>query len=208
MHFIICWYYFPDSAAVAQLAVNQLVVGSNPTPGAKHKKREKLFFILAFNFKNMTLEERKKIDCLVDSFIRWIGSFVSLAIHTFLFLACLTTGLLWGHWDSILLVLTTIVSLEAIYLSIFIQMSINRNTESLQAVEKDIDEIQEDVEDIAEDVDEIAEDVEDIAEDVEELSEEGAQEESQEEQDRRLLKDIQDNMIKITADLEQLKKNR
>ena len=26
---------FPGSAAVAQLAVNQLVVGSNPTPGAK-----------------------------------------------------------------------------------------------------------------------------------------------------------------------------
>ena len=25
---------FPGSAAVAQLAVNQLVVGSNPTPGA------------------------------------------------------------------------------------------------------------------------------------------------------------------------------
>ena len=28
-------YRFPGSAAVAQLAVNQLVVGSNPTPGAK-----------------------------------------------------------------------------------------------------------------------------------------------------------------------------
>ena len=26
---------FPGSAAVAQLAVNQLVVGPNPTPGAK-----------------------------------------------------------------------------------------------------------------------------------------------------------------------------
>lgn len=28
---------FPGGAAVAQLAVNQLVVGSNPTLGAKHK---------------------------------------------------------------------------------------------------------------------------------------------------------------------------
>ena len=157
----------------------------------------------------MTAKEREKlINNLVDGFIKWVGSLVSLTIHTILFLACFFAGIAWGHWDSVLLVLTTVVSLEAIYLSILIQMSINRNTESLQAVEKDIDEIQEDVEDIAEDVDEIQEDVEDIAEDVEELNEEDEQEESQEEQDRRLLKDIQDNMMKITADLEQLKRNR
>ena len=29
------FYPFPGSAAVAQLTVNQLVVGSNPTPGAQ-----------------------------------------------------------------------------------------------------------------------------------------------------------------------------
>ena len=33
--FAIITTLFPGSAAVAQLAVNQLVVGSNPTPGAK-----------------------------------------------------------------------------------------------------------------------------------------------------------------------------
>lgn len=156
----------------------------------------------------MSAAERKKIDHIIDSFIKWIGSFISLIVHTILFFTCLIAGLLWGRWDSILLVLTTLVSLEAIYLAIFIQMSINRNTESLQAVEKDIDEIQEDVEDIAEDVDEIQEDVEDIAEDVEELNEEDEHEETQEEQNRRLLKDISENMAKITADLELLKKGK
>jgi biopolymer transport protein ExbB/TolQ len=156
----------------------------------------------------MTAQERKKINQTIDSFIKWIGSFVSLIIHTFIFLSCLFVGLIWGYWDTILLVLTTLVSLEAIYLAIFIQMSINRNTESLQAVEKDIDELQEDVEDIAEDVDEIQENVEEIAEDVGELQEEDEHEESQEEQDRRLLKDIQDNILKITSDLEQLKKGK
>jgi low affinity Fe/Cu permease len=147
----------------------------------------------------MTAKEREKImNNLVDGFIKWVGSLASLIIHSILFFACLLAGIVWGNWDSVLLVLTTVVSLEAIYLSILIQMSINRNTESLQAVEKDIDELQEDVEEIAEDVDE-------IAEDVEELNEEDVEEETQEEHDRRLLKDIQENMLKITQDLEQLK---
>jgi peptidoglycan hydrolase CwlO-like protein len=158
-------------------------------------------------------EETKGSHSFIDSFIKWIGSIPSLLIHTFLFLSCFIAGIIWGNWDTILLVLTTIVSLEAIYLSIFIQMSVNRNTLSLQAVEKDIDEIQEDVEDVAEDVDKIHENVEDIAEDVdelqedvEELQEDDKLEESQEEQDKRLMKDIQDNLAKISADLEMLKK--
>lgn len=149
----------------------------------------------------MTTYKTKKIDNQVNSIIEWIGSFPSLIIHTIIFIACFLAGFIWHNWDTVLLVLTTIVSLEAIYLSIFIQMSINRNTESLEEVGKDIDEIQEDI-------DEIQEDVEDIAEDVEELNEEDAQEETEEEQDRRLLKDIQDNILKITADLQQLKKNK
>ncbi|MFZ4631799.1 MAG: DUF1003 domain-containing protein [Patescibacteria group bacterium] len=149
----------------------------------------------------MTPQKIKSIDEKVNSFIKWVGSFTSLIIHTLLFLSCLMAGLVWGNWDTILLVLTTLVSLEAIYLAIFIQMSINRNTESLEEVEKDIDEIQKDV-------DEIAEDVEEIAEDVEELQEEDAEEENEEEADRRLMKDIQDNLMKINLDLEQLKKNK
>ena len=148
------------------------------------------------------------LDRYADGFIRWIGSFSSLVIHTILFGLCLIAGLVWDHWDTILLALTTIVSLEAIYLAIFIQMSINKNTASLQAVEHDIDEIQEDVEEIAEDVDEIAEDVDEIAEDVDELNEEENEDETQEELDRRLMKEIQENILKISADLEQLKKIR
>lgn len=47
--------------------------------------------------------------------------------------------------DKVLLILTTAVSLEAIYLAIFIQMTVNRTTTSLAGVEKDIGDIQEDV---------------------------------------------------------------
>lgn len=53
-----------------------------------------------------------------------------------------------------MLVLTTIVSLEAIYLAIFIQMTVNRSVESLREVEEDIEELAEDVEEIAEELEE------------------------------------------------------
>ena len=66
--------------------------------------------------------------------------------------------------DKIMLLLTTIVSLEAIYLSIFIQMTVNKHTEELEGVSVDIDEIQEDVDEIQKDVEEIQKDVDEIAE--------------------------------------------
>ena len=58
----------------------------------------------------------------------------------------------------ILLILTTIVSLEAIYLAIFIQMTVNRQAESLAEVEEDLEDIEEDIEDISQDIDEIQQD--------------------------------------------------
>ncbi|HWP61015.1 MAG TPA: hypothetical protein VN495_00215, partial [Candidatus Paceibacterota bacterium] len=80
------------------------------------------------------------------SVTRWIGSPSSLVIHTILFiLSFLAVSGGFINFTDMLLVLTTIVSLEAIYLSIFIQMTINFTTASLEEVEQDIDEIQEDV---------------------------------------------------------------
>lgn len=102
---------------------------------------------------------------------RWIGSIPSLVVHSILFLLSFLLVLLGISFDKVLLVLTTIVSLEAIYLSIFIQMSVNRTTSRLRAVSKDIEQIHEHVEDISEDVDEIQKDVEEIGEDVGEIQE-------------------------------------
>ena len=73
------------------------------------------------------------------------------------------------HIDTILLILTTAVSLEAIYLAIFIQMTVNRTTVSLEEAKEDIEDIAEDVEDLEENVEDISEDVEDISEDIEEI---------------------------------------
>jgi low affinity Fe/Cu permease len=96
---------------------------------------------------------------------RYIGSSASLIIHSILFVGIFFLQWLNFSFDKIMLILTTAVSLEAIYLSIFIQMTVNHQAHKLA-------EVSEDVEDISEDVDEISKDIDDIQEDVEELGEE------------------------------------
>jgi low affinity Fe/Cu permease len=103
---------------------------------------------------------------------KWIGSIWSLVIHTIVFVFFIVLILIGYSADKVMLVLTTIVSLEAIYLSLFIQMTVNKHSEHIEDISEDIDEMQEDIDDIQEDIEEISEDVEDIQEDIEELSEE------------------------------------
>lgn len=101
----------------------------------------------------------------------WIGSVSSLAAHTFIFVGVFVSILFGAPVDKSLLVLTTIVSLEAIYLSILIQMSVNRASQSLEEVEEDLGEIQEDIEEIQEGVEDMEEEIEEIQEDIEQIEE-------------------------------------
>ena len=104
---------------------------------------------------------------------RWLGSIQSVILHTIIFiLSFIAVYAGFIPFDRMLLVLTTAVSLEAIYLSIFIQITLNYTKEDVVEIQEDIDEIQEDVEEISEDVDEIQEDIDELQEDVEEVSEE------------------------------------
>ncbi len=77
--------------------------------------------------------------------IKWVGTPYSVLFHTCLFVAVPALSFLGYELRTILLMFTTWLSIEAIYLAIFIQMSVNRNTESLEEVEEDIEDIQEDV---------------------------------------------------------------
>lgn len=118
----------------------------------------------------MTELKKKSHDVLERIAVRatrWVGSTHSLLIHTALFMASFILYFCGVDLNKILLTLTTLVSLEAIYLSIFIQMSVNRQARRLYAVARDVDEIQKDVEEIQEDVEGIEKDVEEIQEDVE-----------------------------------------
>lgn len=103
------------------------------------------------------------------SVTRGVGSVTSVIVHTFLFISAFALVLFGFNFDRVLLVLTTILSLEAIYLSIFIQLSVNYQVRAIASVEKDIYEIQEDVEDIQEAHEEIQEGIEEIQKDVDEI---------------------------------------
>lgn len=160
--------------------------------------------------------QKTKIQKAALAITGWVGSLQSIIIHTLLFggsFAAVMGG--WVSFERMLLVLTTLVSLEAIYLSIFIQMTINIQQASIEEVEQDIDEIQEDideiqedVDEIAEDVDEIAEDVDEIAEDVEEMSEEDKEDEAREKAQHKTLEEIRGTLGALLQDLEHLQNKK
>lgn len=137
-------------------------------------------------------EHKEKIDFLVrvtDGVMWWIGSIPSLIVHSIVFITAFLLPL-FGlvAFDKMLLVLTTVLSLEAIYLAIFIQMSVNRSQEHIEDLKDDVNEIQEDIEDIQEDIEEISEDIDDIQEDIEDIAEEEEDEDHNERAKNVMLK--------------------
>lgn len=144
-----------------------------------------------------------------NSLTRSVGSVESILVHTLLFIGSFLAvflGLI--EFDRMLLVLTTIVSLEAIYLAIFIQMTINFQSETIAEVEHDINEIQEDIDEIQEDVEEISEDVEEMSEDVEEIEKSDAEDETRKSEQRHALHSIETTLRKLAEDIERLKATR
>ncbi len=125
---------------------------------------------------------KNKLEDFAVKVIKSIGSIWSIMIHTVIFLFFIVLILLGYNADKVMLILTTIVSLEAIYLSLFIQMTVNKHSEHIAEISEDMEDIQEDIEEISEDVEDIQEDIEEISEDIEEISEDvdGIQEDIEE----------------------------
>ena len=145
-------------------------------------------------------KELTPIEKRAESVTKWIGSTQSITVHTILF----TTAFLLVifsvvSFDRMLLALTTVVSLEAIYLAIFIQMTINRQAEVIAEVESDIDDIQEDLDEIGGEMDEIIEDLDEWEED-DEIDDKRKLEQKQ------TLQNIYDTIQKLSGDIENLKK--
>ncbi len=128
-----------------------------------------------------------KLNKVSHHAIKWIGSVASLRIHTVLFtVSFLLPSLGITPFGQTLLVLTTVVSLEAIYLSIFIQMSVNRSNHVIEI-------IQEDVEDINENIDEMMEDEEENEEEIKESE---------------VISNIEQTLLVLQKELTNLKKSK
>jgi uncharacterized membrane protein len=133
--------------------------------------------------KEKTINNLEKVSVKITN---WVGTPQSIIAHTIFFLIMFALYFIGVSVDKILLVLTTAVSLEAIYLAIFIQMTVNRNTESLEEFSEDIEDIQEDVEDISEDIEE---------------------DDLQDAKNAAILEHIQLGLQKLSQELETLKKH-
>ncbi len=180
-------------------------------------KRPYLAVFYDYTVKNIPMgiiEQQKVImQKWASNISRWIGSTASVMLHTVVFLVSFlmpVLGLI--SFDRMLLVLTTIVSLEAIYLSIFIQMSINMNNQKIDIIQEDIEEIGGDIEEIQKDVDEIQENVEEIQEDVDEIQEdvdemqgEPEAETTHEKTGAEILGSIEMALVNLQKEIEQLK---
>ncbi len=140
------------------------------------------------------------LDHFAFKVTQWIGTPQSIIIHSLFFVGIFVLIPLGFRLDTVMLILTTAVSLEAIYLSLLIQMTVNRNTQSLEDVEEDIDEIQEDVSGLEKDIDEISEDLDDI-------QEEDKKDDMEEKQTKSALKNIEQDLNKLLTDIANLKKN-
>lgn len=93
--------------------------------------------------------KRKEKD-LSTYITSWIGTPTSVALHTFLFIGIFILYLFNVSFDRILLILTTLLSLEAIYLSLFIQMTVNRQIKHLENIGEDTDDILKDTQELTE----------------------------------------------------------
>jgi peptidoglycan hydrolase CwlO-like protein len=156
----------------------------------------------------MGIKERQKImmEKGASNITKWVGSSTSVVLHTILFVMSFAIPYMgFVSFERMLLVLTTIVSLEAIYLSIFIQMSINMNNQNIEIIQEDIEEIGEDIEEIGEDIEEIQKDVDEIQEDVDEIQEETKDEINNEKKEADILLSIQTTLVHLQREIEQLK---
>ena len=137
---------------------------------------------------------QERLERSIKATTYWIGTPMSIGVHTVFFILAFVFALVGVSLDKVLLVVTTIVSLEAIYLSLFIQFTVNQHTKSLESVEEDIDDIQENIDDIQEDV-------EDVGEDIDKIQEEDLEEEVQEDKDAKTFVAIEQQLGKLSTDM-------
>lgn len=156
--------------------------------------------------KDLNQENTSALDRLADGIIGWIGSTASLIFHTLLFIVSFLLPIFKiVHFEEMLLVLTTIVSLEAIYLSIFIQMSVNKSNKHIEVIKEDVNEIQEDIDEIQEDIDEIQEDIDEIQEDIDEIAEDDDDEDDDEHKEKAKKVILKSNVSNNTNEIKSLK---
>jgi len=118
------------------------------------------------------------MEAIAKKITQWIGTPQSIIVHT-IFFVCMLTWFIFDvpKRDHILLLLTTIVSLEAIYQMLFLQLTVNRQGVELTEVKSAMEEVNETVEEMQETVEEIQEQTQEETDQVEPIIHTGPAEE-------------------------------
>jgi hypothetical protein len=95
-------------------------------------------------------KEKTRFEKLAYNIAQSAGTPLSIIIHTIFFAASFLMVILGVDLNRVMLIVTTVVSLEAIYLSLFIQLTVNWQSKHLRDVKEEIEDIQENIEDMAE----------------------------------------------------------
>ena len=121
---------------------------------------------------NTKVKKKFSVNDIRDSLVAWVGTTNSLIAHTAIFALSFLSHWLFGiSMDSVLLILTTVVSLEAIYLAIFIQRSVNQQATRLDEVEESLDDVEEALDDVEESLDDVEESLDDVEESIDDVEE-------------------------------------
>ena len=120
---------------------------------------------------NQKIKLLGQFEGLIIRISEWVGTPESILIHTILFISTFAFRLIGVPLETIFLALTTVISLEAIYLSLFIQMSVNRSNLAIEEISEDVDDIIEDIDDLDKDLDHLQHDIDEMSEDIDEISE-------------------------------------
>ncbi len=114
----------------------------------------------------MSKNNKSNAIAVTDRLTGWLGTPVSVLCHSIFFVVMFLLPFFGWELEQMLLILTTVVSIEAIYLALFIQMSVNRNTQSLVEVEQSLDVVEESLEEVEESLEEVEEDIGGIEKDI------------------------------------------
>jgi vacuolar-type H+-ATPase subunit I/STV1 len=112
----------------------------------------------------MKLETQVRLDLLIKS----VGTTKSLILHSWFFVIMLCLPFFGVNPSLSLLILTTVVSLEAIYLNIFIQMGVNRHADEQKETKEVLTSLEETIDDVQETIEDVQETVEDVQETIDE----------------------------------------
>lgn len=139
-----------------------------------------------------------------------LGSTKSIVIHTISIITMFLLAFVGVEFDTILLIVTTVLTIEAIYLSLFLQLSMNQNSKDIEEIKQDADEIQHDLEEIQEDTEEIQKEIGEIQEDTEEIQKEvdELEEEINEDTDQDIItnKNLSDEITTLKSDIAEIKR--